>query len=771
MMQLPLSIKQKIILITLLTSGITLLLASFAFVSKEVLTFRDNLVKDLSSLANVVGMNSEGALVFDDRYTAERHLSAFRANPGIIFACIYRQDGKVFATYLSPDAEEKHISAPPIRETSHSFDDEYLYLFQQIIIEKTIIGTIFIQHDLKNIRIQVRQYLLIVCGIVFVGFAVALLLSSFLQHIISAPILELAETARIISQKKDYSVRARKRSSDEIGILIEGFNEMLREIQSQEKELTEHREHLEDLVIERTAALRESNAALLQAKEEAEAANRAKSEFLANMSHEIRTPMNAVLGFTELLYANIQDEKHRAWLDSIRSSGKGLLSLINDILDLSKIEARKMDLQYEPVSLAAVFREIEDIFSLKIKNKKLDFMIEIDPDIPESLLLDEVRLRQVIFNLIGNAVKFTQEGYIKLSARKLPKSDGEGSIDLMMCVEDTGIGILPGSQEKIFEAFRQQDGQSTKKYGGTGLGLTITRRLMEMMGGSISVQSKVGKGSTFTIILRNVVCGTAPVKSPAYDSSRDEEIEFEASLVLIVDDIKANRSLIRAFLQDTPIRFLEAENGEQAVVQIRKHLPDMVLMDIRMPLMDGCEATERIRKDENIRHIPVVALTAAGMKTEQDRIMGCGFDGLLTKPFKKHDLIRKISHFIPYHKKGEHIPAENTESSAGEETASRLRPELLQKLPELIALLENEFMPQWKTARQNGFFDDISAFGEQIIKTGNAYSLDMLIRFGRDLNKQVSSFDIEKINVTLDAFPDIIENIRGLHIQEEGKHD
>ena len=753
------SLKQKLILITLFTSGITLLLASIAFVATDIISFRQNLVKDISTLAQVAGMNSEGALVFDDKYTAERHLSAFKANPGIVFACIFRQDGNVFASYLAPDTERK-ITAPHLQGNKHYFDTNYLYLFQQIIVEQEIIGTIFIQHNLKNMKEQLKKYLLIVGTIIFVGFLVALVLSSLLQRIISEPILKLAGIARKISQEKDYSIRVNRRTWDEIGILINGFNEMLKEIQSQEKELQEHREHLEDLVIERTSALQETNAALLQAKENAETANRAKSEFLANMSHEIRTPMNAVLGFTELLFSQVTDEKQRNYLDSIRSSGKNLLALINDILDLSKIEARKLELQYEPVNLSSIFTEIESVFSLKIKQKELEFIMDINPDMPESLLLDEVRLRQVIFNLMGNAVKFTSNGFIKLSADIKIKQDQENIIDLILSVEDTGIGIPSGSQDRIFEAFKQQDGQNTKKYGGTGLGLTITKRLVEMMGGNISVQSRVGKGSCFKVVLHNVLCGTAPVKSQPYNISEEKnEIEFEPATILVVDDIKANRSLVKAFFQDTHIRFIDAANGEQAVLAARKERPDLILMDIRMPVMDGCDATSLIRKDQEIKDIPIIALTASGMKSDLERIMNCGFDGLLTKPFKKEDLIRKLSHFIKYRKEEN----ENTETETPETPdpdTHKVSAEFIKKLPELLEKLENDFNPLWESARQSGFFDDIAEFGKQINELGINYSYKILEKYGEDLNSQVSSFDIEKINTTLDAYPKIIEKLK-----------
>jgi len=514
------SIKQKLNLIIILTSWITLLVASIAFMAKDILTFRQTLINDTSSLAQVIGTNSSGALVFDDRRAAEKNLSALNAKPHVVFACIYSRDGKVFATY-SPRGRRANLSPPKVQKSGYYFNNKYLFLFHQIFLEEEMIGTVFIQYDLVEIRSRMKQSAGIVAVIISVAFLLAMLLSFLLQRIISEPILNLAQTARAISQHKDYSVRAKKQSQDEIGTLIDGFNEMLAEIQARDNELKRHKEHLEEEVAKRTAELENQRKALQYALEraeqlaiKAEAANRAKSEFLANMSHEIRTPMNAILGLSGLLDSLIADKKQKNYLETIKSSGMSLLTLINDILDLSKIEAGKMELHYEPVNPYSLFSEIKNIFSLSISRKGLKFVMDIASDIPESLLLDDVRLRQILFNLVGNAVKFTEKGQIKLSARKAADQDKEGMIDLIIAVEDTGIGIDPQSQEKIFEAFRQQDGQSTKRYGGTGLGLTISKRLVEMMGGTITVKSKVNKGTTFEITLPRVSIAAAARPKP-----------------------------------------------------------------------------------------------------------------------------------------------------------------------------------------------------------------------------------------------------------------
>jgi len=279
--------------------------------------------------------------------------------------------------------------------------------------------------------------------------------------------------------------------------------------------------HLALRNLQKQAEAREK--ALKQAKEVAEAANRAKSEFLANMSHEIRTPLNAIIGFSELLSSLITEKKHKSYLSSIQIAGKTLLTLINDILDLSKIEAERLSIQSEPINPILILTELEQIFAVKIAEKRLEFIVDIDKDLPPTLVLDQTRLRQVLFNLLGNAIKFTEQGYIKLSAHKKRSQENDSrKVDLIIAVADTGIGIPEDQQDIIFESFQQQDGQSTRKYGGTGLGLAITKRLVEMMNGQISVRSQEDQGSEFEITLRDV-------EVPTTESARDDCIDFNKS--------------------------------------------------------------------------------------------------------------------------------------------------------------------------------------------------------------------------------------------------
>jgi PAS domain S-box-containing protein len=503
------------------------------------------------------------------------------------------------------------------------------------------------------------------------------------------------------------------------------------------------------------------------AKEAAEAANRAKSEFLANMSHEIRTPMNAIMGFSELLWKQVKNEKHREYLKTITTSGQTLLSLINDILDLSKIEAGKLEINYKPTSPHSIFKDIERIFSQKINLKGLEFRLEIDPDLPGELLLDEVRMRQILFNLVGNAVKFTHEGYIKLSVYQSFHKSDHSSLKLIFTIEDTGIGIPGDQKELVFDAFIQQKNQDPHQYEGTGLGLSITRRLVEIMGGTISVESEKGKGSIFRVVFNTVDVPSLPsIPTLTTDSpipgTPDEEIEsiqFQESVVLVVDDVASNRVLLKEFLQSINISCIEAENGQQAIQFTRQYKPDLVIMDIRMPLLNGHESTRIIKADEQLKHVPVVMLTASVMKEQEDEIKQYHCDGFLRKPVNRTELIAELMRFLPYstvRKTKKTIePGEKKE----QETLTR---ETQSKLPQLLEILENQFTGDWKRISDVFILDDVETFAVEINQLGNQYQLSLLTQWGDKLLKEIRNYDMENAPITLAYFPELVKKITAL---------
>lgn len=495
-------------------------------------------------------------------------------------------------------------------------------------------------------------------------------------------------------------------------------------------------------------------------RESAQAANNAKSSFLAHMSHEIRTPLNSILGFTEVLESRISNRKDRQYLSAITTGGKSLLALINDILDLSKIEADRFELEYSAVKLSRIIDDIKLIFQQKINDKGLKLDVEIGSDVPKVLIIDENRLRQVLINLIANAVKFTESGYIKLSVNTYNPYDNNGFSDLMISVRDTGIGIPENQKESIFNAFVQRKGQSNSQYGGTGLGLAITRRIVEMMGGEIYVQSTLGTGSLFYIVLKNIEKASISDIKEEKISILPENINFEKALILIAEDIKINRELIKGFLENYNLQLIEAENGEEAVRLAEKYQPDLILMDIRMPIMSGYDAIKILKSDPKLDHIPIIAITASYIKDELGEVADM-WDAYLTKPVSKsclvEELAKKLKHSILSDESAKKKPnGKYTQMNEPDWTGT----DTVEKFKNLYKILNERYLKTWKDISAVMFLDNIEGFADDMYNMGKEYNYQPLLLWGRRLKDQAQMIDMDSLPKTLGYFPEIINELK-----------
>ena len=493
---------------------------------------------------------------------------------------------------------------------------------------------------------------------------------------------------------------------------------------------------------------------LKSAKEDAESANRAKSVFLANISHEIRTPMNAILGFSELLESIVKNKQHKQYLSTIMRSGKTLLELINDVLDLSKIEAGKLTLEYSNVNMHKVLNEIKQMFSQKLKEKNLSFNIEIDSNLPPYLHLDELRIRQVFLNLIGNAVKFTPSGYVKVTVAGIPENGNDKIISLGIAIEDSGIGIKEDQQKLIFEAFRQQDGQSPSQYGGTGLGLTITKRIVELMGGIISVESEKEKGSKFTIVINHVEVLTNEKQNDVKHEINPSDVIFEEAVILIVDDLESNRVLLKGFLKNYGFTIYEAANGEDAIKSAKKYKPDLILMDIKMPELDGDEALKIIRNDETIKSIPAIAITASVLKYSHEKDLS-GYNGYLLKPISKRDLVNEIIRFIPSKISEPKKPLKEFSL-----TLKEIPDHIISDIPQILSILENKLYTQWDLVQKRFIFNEIIEFAEKVKDLGEKYKFEIIIGWSENLIENAKSFEMENTPTLLKNYKKLIKIIK-----------
>ena len=628
------TLNQRLLRISRLTLGSILTIAAIVLIISSFSLNLFSLVNSNQTKAEAFTENIAASLVFNDANSAQELLDSLASSNDISVAIIFNDKAERFAYYQYQHSVAKELLIPPSKD--YTIGLTHIKINQPIYFQQKIHGNFYFAVDLSSLYWQTTWLMIVILVTSLLALLASNLMLQRLNTAVLIPLSKLSQLIQKVSEKNDYTIRAESSHITEIDTLATGFNLMLEQIGERDKNLATQRDQLEIEVAARTTEL-------LAAKDAAEKASHAKSEFLATMSHEIRTPLNGVLGMNELLLNSELNAQQKIWTESVQTSGQHLLSVINDILDFSKIESGHMQLESVDFDLVDLIEDAMAMFAQQAKHKELEMATQFTPpNKPFHLRGDPFRLRQIVINLVSNAIKFTQQGEVIIRTTLQSETDKKANIHLL--IEDTGIGIAPEAYKTIFEHFAQADAKTTRKFGGTGLGLTISKHLIELMGGKIRVESTLGKGTKFYIDLQLVKAKRPFVSEPTSDV-------FDGIRVLVVDDNQTNREIVLHQLENWNMSVFCAPNGEEALYLMNQSVEEnkpfqIVILDMHMPGMDGLELARAIQSNPKLTNTRLMMLTSTFVNTEQHIIQESGMIRFVNKPIRQKDLLKVISDLL-----------------------------------------------------------------------------------------------------------------------------